>query len=74
MPDDLTNAIAEAAQQPAEATGDGGSMKARTIDEMIKADQYAKANAALDGTNDNGGPVSAWSMTRPARVIPPGSV
>ncbi len=73
MPDDLTETITDAAQEPAEAAGDGHSVKSRTIDEMIAADQYAKAQTAVTGTNDQGGPKSPWGCLRPARVVLPGS-
>ncbi len=73
MADDLTDAITDAAQEPAEAAGDGHSVKSRTIDEMIKADQYAKAQSAVSGSNDQGGKKSPWGCLRPARVVLPGS-
>lgn len=42
MADDLTDAINEAAQQPAEAQNETGRFKSRPISEMIEADQYGK--------------------------------
>ena len=62
----IENAIAAAALSPLEAAGDGGSVKARSIDEMIKADQYAKGLTAAETVNP-------WGALRFARVIPPGS-
>lgn len=65
MADDLTDVITEAAQDPAEHTVDGVTTKARTIDEIIKADQHAKSEQALAAGQ------SAWgSSLRPARALP----
>lgn len=74
MPDLTPESIAEAATNPASASVDGKSAAAVSIPDQITADKYAKAATALDGTNDNGGPKSAWGATRPARVNPPGAV
>lgn len=43
---DLADEISDAATEPAEASADGQAYKARTIDEMIKADNYKQATAA----------------------------
>lgn len=63
MPDDLTQAIEDAAKTPKSATQDGRSATARDIDELIKADQYAKAQRAA-GKKGFG--------LRVAKIIPPG--
>jgi len=48
MPEvDLKDTAKAAAQSPAEVTGDSGSVKARTIDEIIKADRYDKSIAGM---------------------------
>lgn len=73
MPD-LTPDIEQQAAEPAAATSDGQSATARPIGDLIEADRYLKGNAALSGTNANGGPVSGWKRTRPARAVPPGAV
>ncbi len=68
MADDLIDTIKDAATEPAAATNDGRSMTARSIPDMIAADQYKKASTALSGSK------SGWNALRPARVVPPGSV
>lgn len=74
MPDDLTDHIADAAQEPAEASVDGQTVKAVPIADKILADQYAKAqDAVAGGDNAQGGPRSGWGMLRPSRQIPPGA-
>lgn len=73
MPDDLVDTISDAATEPASASGDGQSMSARSIDDMIKADQYGKAATAAEQSNDFGGRRSPWNGLRPARVVPPGA-
>ena len=40
---DLGDAIATAASRPQSATGDNGSVTGRSIDDLIKADQYLAA-------------------------------
>lgn len=75
MPDELSpESIAEAATQPASGSIDGRSAAAVPIPDQIKADQYAKSATALDGTNDNGGPVSGWAKLRTARARTNGAV
>lgn len=67
-------ALAAAATSPAAASSDGASATARSIDDLIKADQYAAGRAALAASNDNGGPRSGWGSVRMARAQPPGAV
>lgn len=45
MPD-LSERIEDAASEPANMVVDGNTTTQRTIDELIKADEYLKANAA----------------------------
>lgn len=66
MADDLTSDIVEAALEPAEAAGDQGSVKSRSIEELIKADQYAKGTEAAKAG------VNPWQMCAMARFVPPG--
>jgi hypothetical protein len=47
MPD-LTDRIEDAASEPASMTVDGNTATQRSIDELIKADEYLKANAAAE--------------------------
>lgn len=61
------------ATSPAEASGDTGSRKARSAEDVIKLDQYAKAVAAATGTNENGGPKSRFRGII-SRSKPPGSI
>lgn len=46
MAEDLEDRIRDAADGPAEASGDGGSMKQQPLGELIKADQHLKSKAA----------------------------
>ncbi|MBA3776992.1 MAG: hypothetical protein H0X11_11220 [Betaproteobacteria bacterium] len=69
MVDLLTDAIVLAATEPAEATGDAGSFKARTIDEMIAAVRFARSQVAVEAASGNG-----WAMLGRARAVPPGTV
>jgi hypothetical protein len=58
---------------PQEMSGDTGTVRERSADDFIKLDQYASAAEAVDATNVNGGPRSAWHCLRPARVQLPGA-
>lgn len=74
MPDPVTaDSIAEAAANPQSASVDGQQASAHPIPDQIEAAKFAASNTALDGTNDNGGPRSAWGRLRTARVNPPGA-
>ena len=64
MPELDSEAIADAALEPAEIAGDMGSVKNRPISELIAADKHRVAQS-LTG--------SAWAATRPARVRLPGA-
>lgn len=65
---DLSDTIAGAAQAPSEAAIDGMTTKAHPIPDVIAADKYLKGEAALASGR------SGWGATRPARVVPPGSI
>jgi len=71
---DIIEEIEQAASEPQSHTADGESVVDKTIESRIEGDKYAKQVRALQGTNVNGGPLSGWGGTRPARVIPPGAV
>lgn len=74
MPDLTPESIAEAATKPASASQDGRSAAAVSIPDQITAAKFAAAESALEGTNDNGGPVSGWSKLRTARASSNGAV
>ncbi|MBN9521091.1 hypothetical protein J0H58_21660 [bacterium] len=74
MPDLDADAIAANAALPASAGVDGRTAAQVPIADQIKAHQYAAANAAAAGTNENGGKRSGWGMLRTARAVPPGAV
>lgn len=75
MANELTpDVIANSATAPQSATVDGTTVAAHSIPDQIVADQYAKATAAVSGTNDGGGSKSGWRATRPGKVVPPGAV
>jgi hypothetical protein len=76
MPDNseaISEATSEALEQavadPQAATVDGQSVDARPLPDLIAADKYAKARAALRGANANGGPRSGWNALRPAQAV-----
>lgn len=46
---DLTDTIVDAAQKPQSASGEAGSVTARSISDMIEADKYNKAQSATAG-------------------------
>ena len=66
MADELdSDAIAEKALEPAEISGEMGSVKQRPISELIAAEKHQAAQA-LTG--------SAWGgAVRPARMVTPGT-
>ena len=71
MPDDIgdiTQDIIDAATQPAEASTPQGTVKARSIDDMIKANEYARQ---IDYRADRR---SGWAQLRKARFVPPASI
>lgn len=43
-PDDVTQAVLDAAVAPRKATGDSGSVEQHSIPDLIAADKYARAN------------------------------
>lgn len=67
-----TSELIDAAAAPQSVTVDGQTVSERSVEQLIKADQYASAKTALAGTNSNGGPRSAWGRTRAAVAVPPG--
>jgi hypothetical protein len=65
MPD-LSEQIEDAANAPAQVSTSAGSATAVSIPDLIAADNHLAAKEALDGTSEEGGPVSLWSKLRPA--------
>jgi len=64
MADELENAIREAAQQPAEVSVDGQTVKQQPLPDQIEADRYlASKDAAKKGLG-----------VRMTKVVPPGAV
>ena len=61
----LKDEIETAATEPREATADGVNVKARTIDEMIKADKYL--------ANQNAKSVSQYGGMRFQKIKPGGT-
>lgn len=59
--------VTAAAQTPQEVTSDGATVRARTIDDLIKADQNDKANQAQAKG------LTPWQMLYPSRAVLPGS-
>lgn len=75
MPDasDILETIAETAADGIKtATQDGRSATAMSIEELNQAKKIVAGEAAVAGGNPAGGPRSAWTSLRPARVVPPG--
>jgi hypothetical protein len=58
------------AGQPAQASGDAGSVTSRPADDIIKLAAAAAGVTAVAGTNPQGGPRSLWNRLRPARILP----
>lgn len=73
MPD-TPPTLEELAAEPQSTSVDGQSVTNRSADDVLKLRNAAAAEAAVAGTNANGGPVSMWSRLRPARAVPPGAV
>lgn len=74
MPEAIdTDTIAVNAASPASASQDGRSATAHSIPDQILAKDEKKKEDSLAATNPQGGARSAWSLTRPARVVPPGT-
>lgn len=63
-PDEIADSIAEKALEPASASVDGNSVTQRSIDEQIKAANFASSRAAA-GQNCFG--------LRFAQIVPPGT-
>lgn len=72
MPD-ISETIEQVAAEPRAHSKDGESTENPPLPELIEADKYLIGKTAAAGTNSNGGPVSGWGMTRPARGVPPGT-
>lgn len=67
---DLSDTITDLAGAPAAIATDGTSTTERPLTEIIQADQYTAAKAAITGTNAQGGPKSLWSKLRSAVALP----
>jgi hypothetical protein len=67
------DAVDQALADPASFETDGLSATAQPIPDVIQGANRQAGRAALSGTNRRGGAISAWSCTRPAKVIPPGT-
>ena len=64
MPEEIENAIREVAQQPAEVSVDGQTVKQQPLRDQIEADRYlASKDAAKQGLG-----------VRMTKVVPPGAV
>jgi hypothetical protein len=64
MPEEIEDAIREAAQQPAEVSVDGQTVKQQPLPDQIEADRYlASKDAAKKGIG-----------VRMTKVVPPGAV
>ena len=59
---DLSDDIETAAAEPLKASVDGQSVESRSIDDIIKADQYLAGKTATTSGQ------SAWSQTRMAKA------
>lgn len=68
-PEELETEIDQVAAEPASAASDGQSATSHPIPDLEKLRNRKMGEAALAGTNANGGPRSAWSKLRPARAI-----
>ncbi len=68
-PDEIRTETDQVASEPASAASDGQSASSHSIPDLLKLESVRSGQAALDGTNANGGPRSAWSKLRPARAI-----
>jgi hypothetical protein len=74
VPDPVdADSIAEAANSPASASEDGRSASAHSISDQLAALAAKQAADAVGESNAQGGPRSAWNMTRPAKAVPPGT-
>ena len=47
MPDDVTDAMEDAAQRPLRVVGDEGEVEAHRLGDVIAADRYLSAKAAM---------------------------
>jgi len=47
MPEEISDTIKQAAQSPAKATGDSGSVESHPLDQIRKVDQYLKSETAM---------------------------
>lgn len=69
MPD-LTSTIETESAKSQSTAVDGVSSTRRSLESLIKADQYLRAEDALATAGDNGGPQSGWcGAVRPARFV-----
>lgn len=68
-PEEIRTETDAVAAEPASASNDGQSATAHSIPDLLKLESVRSGQAALEGTNANGGPRSAWTKLRPARAI-----
>jgi len=67
MLEDLTNAIRQNAEGPAEARGDSGSMRQHPLRDQIEADKYLTTKTAIANNK-------ALLGLRLVRLMPPGAI
>lgn len=65
MPEEIEDAIEDAAITPKSVEGDEGKVTARDIDELIKADEYLASKTAMRKKGKG---------IRFSKMIPPGSL
>ena len=70
---EIAEAIAELATNPATVTAGDRTIVEVKIPDAIQAHEFAANQEAVEGTNPQGGPRSAWASLRPAKFIPPGA-
>ena len=68
-PEEIRTETDQVAAEPASAASDGQSASSHSIPDLLKLESVRSGQAALTGTNANGGPRSAWTKLRPARAI-----
>lgn len=73
-PEEIRTETDAVAAEPASASNDGQSASSHPIPDLLKLESVRSGQAAMGGTNAQGGPRSPFAKMRMGRYIPGGAV
>lgn len=73
-PEEIRTETDQVAAEPASAASDGQSASSHSIPDLLKLESVRSGQAAMGGTNANGGPRSPFAKLRMGKYQPGGAV